>query len=155
MSFDSILGPSHSDPVPPKQIEQPAVKQPSTPSYPTIAKPWSEHQSPPQSRNQVDDPVLINGVNGVNGVRKTLPAVPDSKPVLQSQILAKPRKMLTQAETQKITTALAKLDDATLSDVDTGKFDFERTKYDQRGKKRARDLVQSGQTQRKVSNSTA
>ena len=144
MSFASILGPSNSEPSPPTQSEPKLARKASTSEQDPAAKSWNEERTPTLP------PKSMDGINGINGIVKAPESLPEPKPVQEPRIPAKPRKMLTAAETDKITKALAKIDDTPLSDVETGSFDHEHARHEQRTKKRARYLAETDGNQRKV-----
>ncbi len=144
MSFASILGPSNGETSPPKQPEQKTARRPSISEHIPVTKVLKEESTPTQPPRSVD------GINGINGIVKVPEPLQVSEPVQEPEIPAKPRKMLTAAETEKVTTALARIDDTPLSDIETGDFDVERERYTQRNKKRSRHLTESDGNQRKV-----
>lgn len=79
---------------------------------------------------------LIEGTLQVNGYKASPP---------------KPRRALTVRENEKVTKALAQIDDAALSDVDESIFVGEKERYMQKCKKRALEVDEVETTKRKVS----
>jgi hypothetical protein len=59
--------------------------------------------------------------------------------------------MLSKSEIGRITAAMLTLDEAALSDVDSGDFSVQRQQYRERGRKRARQVEDVEGRKRKVS----
>ena len=64
----------------------------------------------------------------------------------------KPRKVLTAQENDKVSTALALIDEAVFSDVETSGFDAEKGQYLEKSKKRALEVGELETRKRKVCN---
>ena len=62
----------------------------------------------------------------------------------------KPRKMLTARENEKVSKALADIDEAVFSDIDTLGFDIERKRYLAKSRKRALEVDEVEMLKRKV-----
>jgi DNA topoisomerase VI subunit B len=63
---------------------------------------------------------------------------------------AKPRKVLTARENEKVSKALALIDEFVFSDVETTSFDAEEERYIEKGKKRALQVSEAETRKRKV-----
>ena len=66
-----------------------------------------------------------------------------------------PRKTLSGPENDKVRDAMAQIDEAPLSDVESPGFDEAKEKYEQRRRKRGREQDETEHSKRKVSNSAA
>jgi uncharacterized protein YprB with RNaseH-like and TPR domain len=62
----------------------------------------------------------------------------------------KPRKVLTARENEKVSKALASIDEFVFSDVETTGFDAEEERYIEKGKKRALEVSEAETRKRKV-----
>jgi chromatin-remodeling ATPase INO80 len=143
MSFASILGPSNNEPSPPKQAEPKLARRTSTPSKPIPQAPADR-----DTAHAIPKTEMANGVNGIKQSRiHDMPPREPPRPMHPP----KPRKMLSKSEIGRITAAMLTLDDAALSDVDTGDFAIQRQQYRERGRKRARQVEDIEGRKRKVS----
>ena len=143
MSFASILGPSNNEPSPPKQSEPTDVTK-----APITSKPF-----PPQVQQETSMPQQqgtgfgsTNGINGagailLNGIGPISPPKPMPPP--------KPRTALSKNETERVSKELAKIEDAVLSDPETGDFEEQRQLYRERTSKRARQVEDVERQKRK------
>ena len=68
--------------------------------------------------------------------------------------IPKPRKILTAQENERVSKALASIDDAVFSDVETLGFDAEKKQYLEKSKKRALEVGEAETRKRKVFNQT-
>lgn len=140
MSFASILGPSNHEPSP-KLAEPPNSLPPS--------KPHTSVEGDQPSKVELHAP--DDGLVGLNGAIKSDVRMHDAPAFVETLIPAKPRKTLTSRESEKVMRALADMDDASFSDVDTVGFYEQKERFKQRSRKRAADLAEVEADKHKVS----
>ncbi|RMZ83672.1 hypothetical protein DV738_g1011, partial [Chaetothyriales sp. CBS 135597] len=140
MSFASILGPPNNEPSPPKPAEAKLVSKPLSAERLSLSRPWEVEEAPRVEPRRTEAVSGVNGVNGVSGV---------SGVNGNSSTNAKPRRTATAAEMEKISKALATIDDSPLTEVAPSKFDHERSLFERSSRKRVRQLAEVDGNQRK------
>jgi len=138
MSFASILS-------------EPATSIQTPPMAPSVPKnlrklPTSQKASPAKIENAKDPAQkreasaaatygISSGLMHANGYPPALP---------------KPRRILTPRENERVSKALALIDETVFSDVETTGFDMEREQYNEKSKKRALEVSELEARKRKV-----
>ena len=142
MSFDSILGPSNHEPTSSKLADpMPLGKTAVTPKA-LPPKIWTDQEVAqkiePQETGQ-----------GINGTPLAAQTIPDQKQAPVTPMPSKPRKVLSSSEHERVSKALAAIEDLDPHEVYTAGFETEHEQYLQRSKKRARQVVEVEGNKRK------
>lgn len=91
----------------------------------------------------------------VNGI-KPVPASPvDSKPIVAPILPLKPRKTLTASEHERVSRALASIEDVNLNNLGSAGFELDRARYEDKSKKRARMSHDEESNKRKVGSASS
>ncbi|RMD42506.1 hypothetical protein DV735_g2614, partial [Chaetothyriales sp. CBS 134920] len=143
MSFASILGPSNNEPSPPKPVEAKLVAKPASAERTPLSRPWEVEETARLEPRQAEGASSVNGVNGFS----TMSAVNGTSSTNGTNAI--PRRTATASETEKITKALAAIDDSPLTEVTLSEFDHERSLFERSSKKRVRQLAEVDGNQRK------
>src|SRR2546423_12221086 len=138
MSFASILSePATSIRTPPMAPSVPKnPRKPPTSQKPSPAK-IDNAKDPTQKREAsvAANYGISSGLMRANGYPPALP---------------KPRRILTPRENERVSKALALIDETVFSDVETAGFDVEREQYNEKSKKRALEVSELEARKRKV-----
>lgn len=139
MSFASIL----SEPATSIQTPTMASSVPKGPRRPPASQKVSpaktEYVKDPAQKREAAAYGTSSGLIHANGYPPTLP---------------KPRRILTPRENEKVSKALALIDETVFSDVETTGFDVEREQYNEKSKKRALEVDELEARKRKVFKTT-
>ena len=144
MSFASILGPPNNEPSP--KFSETKLPRPATPPPKAVV----ESKLLPEKHDAPRLPEIDSSCHLVNGEAKSQRKAEVVHHRIKHSVPAKPRKVLTDMEADKILKALAIIDDATFSDVEEVGFYEHKERFKQRSRKRAADVCQSELRKRKV-----
>ncbi len=147
MSFASILGPSNNEPAP-KPVETRLPRPPTPPPKPVT-----------ETENLLEDSSVIKQQEADTPKQLTNGDMPEQTKTDMVQIVtryvapAKPRKILTELEADKILKALNQMEEGPQSDVEGEGAGFyeQKERYKQRSRKRAAEISETELRKRKVS----